>query len=156
MNEFSFVLNQCINVLIYIDKLSNWKEHVANLCKNLCKKLRRLKECLPIRSLIIMVYHAYFHSLLSYGILHWGNSTNANRAFIIQKRAIRILANIKSQVSCKKYFKEFQILPLPSVYILETVKFSKKNPHLVVPNNFNHQYHTRNKSLYRTDKHKKH
>jgi hypothetical protein len=33
-----------------------------------------------------LVYFAYFYSNMSYGIIFWGNSTDSNKVFYIQKR----------------------------------------------------------------------
>jgi hypothetical protein len=40
-----------------------------------------------------MVYYAYFNSLISFQIIHWGNSTDSYDIFKIQKFAIRIMIN---------------------------------------------------------------
>jgi len=41
-----------------------------------------------------MVYFAYFHSVIKYGIILLGNSTNICRVFTLQKRIIRIMSGI--------------------------------------------------------------
>jgi hypothetical protein len=38
-----------------------------------------------------MTYYAYAHSVMSYGIIFWGNSTHSNQIFKIQKRIVRII-----------------------------------------------------------------
>jgi hypothetical protein len=50
------------------------------------------------------LYYAYFHSFLSYGILFWGNSSNAKLIFKLQKRAIRAMMEIQKITGCKQYF----------------------------------------------------
>jgi hypothetical protein len=65
-----------------------------------------------------LVYFAYFHSVVSYGLIVWGNSTDSNKVFYIQKKIIRIMAGVKSRVSCRKLFRKFNILPLASEFIL--------------------------------------
>jgi hypothetical protein len=32
-----------------------------------------------------LVYFTYFHSVLSYGLIFWGNSTDSNKVFYIKK-----------------------------------------------------------------------
>jgi hypothetical protein len=76
------------------------------------------------------VYFAYVHSHLSYGILLWGNSVNADQLFIAQKRAIRIIKKASYHAPCKNWFRELGILTLPSIYILEVLKFVKRNGEL--------------------------
>jgi len=41
-----------------------------------------------------MVYYAFFHSVISYGLIFWGNSTDSKCAFKLQKRAIRIIMGL--------------------------------------------------------------
>jgi hypothetical protein len=67
-----------------------------------------------------MVYYALVESKLRYSIKFWGNSYryNIQSAFVAQKRAIRTMARICQTTSCKTYFSEFQILTVPSLYIL--------------------------------------
>jgi hypothetical protein len=56
-----------------------------------------------------VVYFAYFHSIMSYGIIFWGNSTDSKKVFYIQKKIIRIMAGTKRRAS---------ILPLASEFLL--------------------------------------
>lgn len=76
----------------------------------------------------LVTYYAYAYSWLSYGTILWGNGTDWDKVFILQKRLVRIVANIKQTESCKPYFKKYKILTLPCVYILETCKFVRKYP----------------------------
>jgi hypothetical protein len=36
-----------------------------------------------------MVYFSYFHSIIKYGIIFWGNSTNISRVFKLQKKVTK-------------------------------------------------------------------
>jgi hypothetical protein len=40
------------------------------------------------------VYDAYFHSLIKYGIVFWGNSSNESKVFLFQKWVIRIIMGV--------------------------------------------------------------
>jgi hypothetical protein len=35
-----------------------------------------------------IIYNLYFHSVMSYGLIFWGNSASAEKVFKMQKRAI--------------------------------------------------------------------
>jgi hypothetical protein len=59
-----------------------------------------------------LVYFAYFHSIMSYGIIFWRNSTDSKKVFYIQKKIIRIMTGTKRRASCRELFKKFNILPL--------------------------------------------
>jgi hypothetical protein len=74
---------------------------------------------------VLTLYHAYFQSLLSYGLIFWGNSANAKLIFKLQKRAIRALMQVPKTTSCKQYFKLLHMLPLPCLYIFEILVYSK-------------------------------
>lgn len=102
------------------------------------------------RKEVLKVYHAFFHSFLNYGNLLWANQ-NLNqllfkKTFRRQKRAIRILKfgkAIKKQ-SCRGIFKEFGILTLVSIFILQAAVYAFK--HLKMKTNDSvHSYNTRNK-----------
>jgi hypothetical protein len=55
---------------------------------------------------------------MTYGIIFWGNSTEARKVFLLQKRALRIIVGIKCRDSCRHVFKDLKILTLASQYIL--------------------------------------
>jgi hypothetical protein len=92
-----------------------------------------------------LVYYAYFHSVLSYGIIFWGNATNNNKIFIIQKKIIRIMAGVKSTASCRTLFQKFNILPLASEYIFCLLSFKVKNFDKFQRNTDVHSLNTRRK-----------
>ena len=49
------------------------------------------------------MYYAFFHSIMSYNLIFWGNSTNSKRVFKLQKQAIRILMGTKNRDSCRGF-----------------------------------------------------
>jgi hypothetical protein len=91
------------------------------------------------------VYFAYFHSVLSYGLISWGNSTDSNKVFYIQNKIIRIMTGIKSRVSCRKLFWKFNILPLESEFILCLLSFVVENLDRFKRNTDVHNLNTRRK-----------
>ena len=86
----------------------------------------------PIVSLnvLITIYFCYGHSVISYGIIFWGNSCHSKCIFTIQKRIIRVIMNIKKRDSCRELFKQLNVLPLQSQYILSILIFISKNREL--------------------------
>lgn len=64
---------------------------------------------------------------MSYGTLMWGNSTDANRVLILQKRALRTMAGVKTRHSCRGIFIETRIMTHYSLYLFEVLMFVKKN-----------------------------
>jgi hypothetical protein len=76
--------------------------------------------------MIRSIYYAYFQSRLKYGIIFWGSVKDSLKIFIIQKKVMRLIAGVNKRVSCKGIFSEYEILTLPSLYIMEVLCFTKK------------------------------
>jgi hypothetical protein len=75
-----------------------------------------LRSTLLLESLK-MIYHAHFHSILTYGLVFWGNYACSVRVFRRQKRIIRIIMDARPGSSCRAFFKTLHILPVASQYI---------------------------------------
>jgi len=89
-----------------------------------------------------MIYFSYTQSVLSYGIIFWGNSHAhlTNSSFKIQKR---IITNSSNHDTCHYLFKQLQILSLPSQYILSLLVFVIKNSDFFQSNSEIHNLSTR-------------
>ena len=72
-------------------------------------------------------YFSYVHSVISYGIIFWGNSSQSEETFKTQKRIIRIIMNSSKNASGQHLFKEFSVLPIQSQYIFSILLFVIKN-----------------------------
>jgi hypothetical protein len=48
-----------------------------------------------------MVYFACFHSVINYGLIFWGNSTNVQQVFSVQKKVVRIMSGVGMRASCR-------------------------------------------------------
>jgi len=145
--EILYLINsQTINFLgLTLDYTLSWRPHIArigNKLRTACYILRILKLTLTAQNLKT-IYFAYFHSIMSYGIIFWGNSTDNDVIFKLQKRAIRIMTNSSNKTSCRGLFKELGILPLCSQYILSLVLFVAKNREDFIINSDIHPYNTR-------------
>jgi hypothetical protein len=90
-----------------------------------------------------MIYFSSVHSIISYGIICWGNSNYSNTIFKLQKRLIRIMINAGNKESCRELFKRFNILPLHSHYILSLILFVVKNKNMFKFNSMVHSINTR-------------
>jgi hypothetical protein len=94
----------------------SWKIHIDTVILKLssaCYAIRTVKPLLSWESLK-MVYCSYFHSIMTYGLVFWGNSCHSSIIFRLQKKAVRIIMGITDRESCRKYFRELKILPLKS------------------------------------------
>lgn len=94
-------------------------------------------------SSIKLIYYAFFHSVMSYGIIFWGNSPHSSTIFRLQKKAIRIMEGCGNRVSCRNLFKKLHILPLTSQYLLSLLMFVVQNKNLFITNIENHNLETR-------------
>jgi len=89
------------------------------------------------------IYFSYFHSILSYGIIFWGNSAYSCNIFKIQKRIIRIIMNARNRYSCRQLFKYLKILRLKSQYIFSLLLLVAKNRDLYKSNSEIHSINSR-------------
>jgi hypothetical protein len=146
LGQNQLINSQTINFLgLTLDYTLSWRPHIArigNQLRTACYILRILKPTLTAQNLK-MIYFAYFHSIMSYGIIFWGNSTDNDEIFKLQKRAIRIMTNSSTRTSCRGLFKELGILPLCSQYILSLGLFVAKNREDFIINSDIHPHNTR-------------
>lgn len=139
---------------VEIDSELKWKVHLRNVSKKAsvaCFMIKMLANQVNEPTLKI-VYHAYVHSILTYGILAWGNTPEASKLFVKQKRAVRIIGKIRNRGTCRRAFKSFYILTLPCVFILEVILFVFDNPTLFKKNEDVHEQNTRRKGDLRMNK----
>jgi hypothetical protein len=78
--------------------------------------MRVIKPIMSIDSLK-SVYYSYFHSLVTYRIVLWGNSSYSLQIVRLQKRIIRIMSGLRYRESCRNEFKNLKILPMQSEFI---------------------------------------
>ena len=64
----------------------SWNNHIDLLVKKL-SKVFYMMSAPPLK----MFYYAFFHSVMSYGIIFWGNSWHSSIIFRLQKKIIRIM-----------------------------------------------------------------
>jgi hypothetical protein len=78
-----------------IDASFTWKYHIGELTSRLNKACYAIRLIKPFMSLDVLrsEYFSYAHSVISYGITFWGNSSHGDEIFRIQKRIIRIVMN---------------------------------------------------------------
>jgi hypothetical protein len=88
---------------LIIDNALSWKAHIDYIVPKLstaCYAIRFLKSFLSPNDLR-MIYFSYMHSIITYGIIFWGNSPHSKTIFKFQKKAIRIITNSGTRASCQ-------------------------------------------------------
>jgi hypothetical protein len=86
-----------------LDNTFSWKNHIDATVPKLssaCFTVRDVKPFLSQESLR-MVYFSYFHSIMTYGLVFWGNSYHSSTLFKLQKRIIKIMVGIRDKESCR-------------------------------------------------------
>jgi hypothetical protein len=107
----------------------SWESHIDEIIQKLslaCYMIRNIKPLMSLNTLK-NIYHSYFHSVMTYGLIYWGNSSYAEKVFKMQKRVIRLIKGCGYRESCRDHFKEMNILPLKSQYIYSLMTFVTKN-----------------------------
>jgi len=91
---------------LFINNNLSWKTHIECIKSKLssaCYAMRSVKPYVPINALK-MIYCSYFHSVMTYGLLFCGHSSDSIKILRLQKKIIRIMMGCKSSDSCRKLF----------------------------------------------------
>jgi hypothetical protein len=80
----------------------SWKKRIDTITGKLNKACYIIRKCKLYLSndALKMVYFAFFHSVTSYGLIFWGNSTYSKCVFKLQKRAVRLIMGAGNRDSC--------------------------------------------------------
>jgi hypothetical protein len=76
---------------------------------NLCSRWVSNSACYAIRVItplmtedtLRMIYHAYVHSIITYGIIFWRNLPHSTHIFKMQKKIIWIMTKSRGKDSCR-------------------------------------------------------
>lgn len=141
---------------IHLENNLKWSLHIDSVSKKLNSSfyaIYRLRDSIPIKALL-NVYYSLVYSHLAYNILLWGNSSDARRVFILQKRILRMIFKIAPRSSCRPLFAENGILTMPSIFIFKCLTYVKENESKFIKLNSFHRYDTRNVGTLFVPKHK--
>ena len=67
-----------------------------------------------------------FHSRMAYGLQLWGESSHAEKIFILQKKAIRAIERVNQWTHCKPLFRKYGITTLAGTYIYQQILRARK------------------------------
>ena len=107
---------------ITIDNKLTWKAHTKKLLGKITRTvgvMRKIKRYAPF-SVMKTLYQSLINSRFSYGIRCWGFA--CSQLETIQKKAIRVMANRKSNSHTSPIFKSNSILKLPDLFKLSCLK----------------------------------
>jgi hypothetical protein len=134
---------------IYVDMQLTWNAHGEQMASKISRNiylLRNLANNLPLQSLRL-AYFALVHCHIEYGILIWGHSGTLYRIFRLQRRAVRVIANLGFRDDCRQHFAKLKILTLPAIFIYRCLEYIIKNPKLYPKLSSYHQYSTRSQDI---------
>lgn len=135
----------CALLGVIIDDSLSWLPHITKLGHRLSSSLFVLRQlrCSLSLDVLKMVYYSLFHSHLSYGVVLWGASAHSLKIFRLQKKAVRLLANVNRREHCEPLFKKYKIMTLPALYIYYSLlEIHSKSPNLLLQSQ-RHHYKTR-------------
>jgi hypothetical protein len=96
------------------------------------------------------IHQSNFHSHSRYGILFCGGDSQSTKVFKLQKKVVRLICNVKRRTSCRELFWTLNVLPVPCVYIMETIYYIKLNNKRLKQNMAIHDYKTRHRLDFQT------
>ncbi|KAJ0179495.1 hypothetical protein K1T71_005207 [Dendrolimus kikuchii] len=99
-------------------------------------------------------YFATVHSLLQYGTELWARAADWQRAFRMQKRAVRAIVRVRRCESARPLFKKLGILTLPSILIYQVAVYVRLNVHTYAKQSDVHTHFTRHRNDMSNIKHK--
>lgn len=100
-------------------------EHVSKKASTGIFMLRQLRQTVDVE-VLLSAYYGLIYPYLSYAVPVWGSESQRTLfLFRLQRRAIRIIFSLSRRQPCEEYFKKYQILTFPSIYILETLSFAQ-------------------------------
>ena len=135
---------------LILDNSLSWKKHTEAIVPHLSAATFVMRVVQPFLSLdyLKLIYYSYFHSILTYGIIFWGNTPHSNVIFKMQKKIVRTMVGIRNRDFCREHFKRLKILPLQSQYLLSLLLFVSENVDYVRLNSKIHGFNTKNKKIY--------
>lgn len=127
----SLVTNKAKFLGLIVDRDLSWAPHIDAVLDRLSRVnflLSRLMCCVPFEY-VKSTYFALFQSVMSYGLMFWGNATKTGEVLIMQKRAIRIMSGAGRIAHCKPLFLELRILTVVNLYIYNSLVHAYKGKH---------------------------
>ena len=120
---------------LWIDSNLNWTEHIRRLTTRIYSRmglLKRGKNLLTIHARKIL-YFAQIHSILSYGIVIWGNMISQSRLDKLQRIQDLSVQLIDPKSLLHKVYVDHKILTIENMIKLENSKIWYKYYHNLLP-----------------------
>ena len=117
--HISHKINHIINTYCthFLGLMKTQIDQLSSKLNSACCVIRSLKSVISTMNLR-KIYFSYVNSIMTYGVIFWGNSSDSYNIFRLQKRAIRIIMNAGNRISCRELLTKLNILPLYLQYIM--------------------------------------
>ena len=130
---------------VIFDKNLNWKHHIDYVYKKVSRTVSCLAKLRHSVSIEILreVYHALIHSYVRYGIVVWGNASDAAMQPLntLLNKAIRIMTFAPfGPLDLKPIYKELEILNLQQIFFFERGKLMFKSKNNIIPVNIGNHF----------------
>ena len=137
---------------IILENTLSWNSHISHISKKIAKSvgiLTRARQMLN-KKILTQLYYSFLYPYIMYCNVIWGNSPDKHlwQIFKLQKRAMRVIANIRRRDSTQQAFNELRILRLPELYIYSVLIFVFKFKNGLLPATFN-DFFTENREYHR-------
>jgi ribonuclease P/MRP protein subunit RPP40 len=105
---------------IIIDDTLSWKAQIRNVCNKVARgngMLSRVKGVIP-SYLLRTLYFSFVYPVILYGVSVWGaaSASKLERIHVLQKKSVRIIANVAFYAHTLSLFKKYDILKIVQVY----------------------------------------
>ena len=134
--------SECRFLGVIMDDKLNWSHHIASISLKMSRYLGimfKIKHRLPVK-VRILIFHSFVQSHLNYCPLIWGFSAKSHiqSLFTKQKQGIRAVMpgfvkywykEGETPTHTKNYFKEYEILTVHGVIVMNTLLFMHKISH---------------------------
>ena len=116
---------------VIFDKDLNWKNHVNYVCSKISRSIGSLVSLRHRTSISVLreVYYALVNSYVQYGILIWGNASQANLQplNVLLNKAVRIITFAPfGPLDLEPIYRDLELLNLDQTILLERGKFMFK------------------------------
>jgi hypothetical protein len=129
--------------IILDDKLT-WKNHISYITQKISKSIGILTRARPLLNTTILrqLYYSFLYPYIIYCNIIWGQAASITLWPLskLQKRAVRIITNIKLRDSSQLAFKNLRILRLPELNKFSILIFMFKYRNGLLPITFNNFY----------------
>jgi hypothetical protein len=95
---------------VTMDNTLSWNNRIDLLMKKLSTAwyiIRNAKTHMSASS-SKMIYHAFFHLAMSYGIIFWGNLSHSSTIVSIQKRQLELWKDVRIEFHAEIYLRNYE------------------------------------------------